>query len=244
MIYFISDVHLGYDGHEENARLEHNLLLFLDKISSNAEHLVIAGDLFDYWFDYKTVIPRPYFRILAALDRLQRSGIEITYVIGNHDFGHLNFFEKELGILPHQQDVIREFYGKKFYISHGDGLLYNDWGYKILKKVIRNRFAQWLYRKFHPDFGISLANGSSSKSRNYTKSKDYGPIDGMKDYAKKMIDNGADYVIMGHRHKPEKTDLGSGYYVNLGEWVRNPHFACFDGNTLELKKVSEIIDIK
>lgn len=232
MIFFISDVHLGFYDYEKNLILENKLINLFKKVDSN-DKLVIVGDLFDYWFDYRTVIPRDFFRIISWLYELVKQGSEIVYLIGNHDFGHYRFFEKILGITPIQNDFETEFYGKKFYLSHGDGKNYNDNGYLILKKILRNKFAQKFYRILHPDFGIWLASGSSRRSRHYTESKDFGPRDGLKDFAFSKIDQGFDYVVMGHNHKLEIVNYKNGYYINLGTWLKQPIYGSFDG--LEFK---------
>lgn len=229
MIYFISDVHLGHQLREKDKLRENALLSFLDSIKPDCERLVIVGDLFDYWFEYKTVIPRYYYRTLNAIAEFVDAGIPIDYVMGNHDFGHNTFFKEEFGIDIYKEDVVREYLGKKFYLSHGDGKAYNDRGYLILKSILRNNLCQKLFRALHPDFGIRLAWGSSKKSREYTSEKNYGEADGMRDFAEKKIREGFDYVIMGHRHKAEIVDFKTGKYINLGEWLKNPTYGVFDG---------------
>lgn len=229
MIYFISDVHLGFFKRQEDKKREDRLLNFLNDIKKDCSTLLIVGDLFDYWFEYKTVIPREFYRTLTALESMSKSGIKIEYLMGNHDFGHFDFFEKELGIKVFENDIVREYSGKKFYISHGDGKSYNDTGYKIIKKITRNNFAKRLYCRLHPDWGIGMASGSSRHSRSYTDVKNYGTKDGMSDFAEIKIKEGFDYVVMGHRHKAEIKEFGSGKYINLGEWIKKPSYGKFDG---------------
>lgn len=234
-IYFISDVHLGFFSRDFDYKREELLITFLDNIQSDCSELVIVGDLFDYWFDYKTVIPRDFYLILSKLKEFSSSGIPVTYLMGNHDFGHYNFFKNELKINVIEQDITKMYFGKKFYLSHGDGKAYNDRMYLILKKILRNKFAKWLYSKIHPDCGIKLASHSSRKSRSYTSNKKYGEIDGMLDFAKnKILNENYDFVVMGHRHKAEIIDFGKGKYVNLGEWLKKPCYGVFDGNSFDL----------
>lgn len=228
MIYFISDIHLGFYKREKDKILENKLLKFFDLIHKD-ETLVIIGDLFDYWFDYREVIPSNFYRTVQKLFELREKQVKIIYLIGNHDFGHYNFFKEELGILPIENDLEIELLGKKFYLSHGDGKSYNDNGYKILKVILRSKWAQKMYRWLHPDFGIWLASGSSRKSRHYTESKDFGPRDGLKDFAINKIEEGFDYVVMGHRHKLEITQHKQGFYINLGTWLSKPIYGLFDG---------------
>lgn len=241
MIYFISDIHLGFFEKEKDYPRELLFLKLLDKIKLDAEHIYFVGDIFDYWFDYKTVIPKRFFRVLTKFWELKQYGIDMDLIIGNHDFGHLSFFEDELGIPVHQNDIIKDLNGKKFYISHGDGKNPNDKGYLMLKKIIRNPLSLKLYLKLHPDIGIGLASGSSKKSRSYTDNRDHLDDEPMRDFAFNKIDDGFDYVVMGHRHKSEFTKYKNGYYINLGDWFKEPLFAQFNGKEMQLKKVSELI---
>lgn len=245
MIYFLSDVHLGLHTREENLYRENLLLKFLSSIRDDCETLFIVGDLFDYWFEYNSVIPKYYYRILSALKDLRLAGIKIEYLMGNHDFGHKTFFQHELDIQVHKEDIQREFNGKKFYISHGDGKNNNDTGYKILKKVLRNPFAQKLYGWLHPDFGIMLASSSSKKSRTYTAHKNWGVHDGMEDFARSKFAEGFDYVLMGHRHRALYKEMENGVFIDLGDWLNDkPTFARFDGVKTELLFVKEFLNEK
>lgn len=238
MVYFISDIHLGFYERNKDKSLENKLIDFLDTLQDNST-LVIVGDLFDYWFDYRKVIPSIYFRTLNKLCELKSRGIKVIYLIGNHDFGHYKFFREELGIEPIENDLEIELLGKKFYLSHGDGKIYNDYGYKILKGILRNKFAQKLYRLIHPDIGIWLASGSSRKSRHYTETKDYGSHDGLKDFAFAKIEEGFDFVVMGHRHKLEFVEYKNGYYINLGTWLFKPVYGYFDGIKFEIREIKD-----
>lgn len=233
MVYFISDIHLGFYQRSKDKFLEDRLIQFLN-ILQEKDILVIVGDLFDYWFDYNKVIPSNFYKILQKLHELRSNGTDIIYLIGNHDFGHYKFFKEELDITPIESDVEIEFYGKKFYLSHGDGKSYHDNGYKLLKVILRSKLAQRIYRWLHPDFGIWLASGSSRKSRHYTETKDYGPRDGLKDFAFQKIDEGFDYIVMGHRHKLEIYKYKTGLYINLGTWLSKPVYGLFDGNNFEI----------
>ena len=238
MIYFISDIHLGIFERSEDKPREDFLLGFLRSIEMDCETLFIAGDLFDFWFDYKTVIPKFYYRTIALLHDFTQKGIKIEYIIGNHDFGHFDFFENELNVRVYKYDIERSLSGKRFYISHGDGKAKNDLGYKIIKAIMRYPLCQKLYRKIHPDCGIHLASTSSKKSRRYTDSKRYGKTEGMEEFAQMKINEGFDYVIMGHRHRAIEINFGKGTYINLGEWMRKPHYAVFDGEELKLVELN------
>jgi UDP-2,3-diacylglucosamine hydrolase len=241
MIYFISDIHLGFFERERDILRENLLLDFLKKIKHNCEKLYLVGDIFDFWFEYNTVIPKYFYRTLNQFYEFRQSGIEIEFIMGNHDFGHRDFFEKELSIPVFANDIERVHNGKKFYLSHGDGKSDNDIGYKIIKKIMRNKFSLKLYFKLHPDLGIRLASHSSKQSRNYTSSKKWGTKEYMREFAFKKIDAGFDYVVMGHRHRAEESPYKNGKYINLGDWFGSPKTGIFDGEIMNLISISEII---
>lgn len=236
MIYFFSDVHLGYYPRNADRRREDILLRFLDHIADDAEKIYIVGDLFDYWFEYNTVIPKYFYRSLAAIERMARSGIEIEYIMGNHDFGHQRFFAEEFGIIVAHGDIECKIKGKRFFLAHGDGKVKNDTGYLILRAILRNRISVKLFQWLHPDVGIWLATHSSRASRTYTDAKEFGSEDGLSGFAAEKIAEGYDYVIMGHRHLAGKYQIGNGCYVNLGHWLSDapPTYAQFNGSEIEL----------
>lgn len=242
MIYFISDVHLGLFPREQDKLREDILLSFLNIIRQDCKQLYIVGDLFDFWFEYKTVIPKYFYKTLSKLKELREQGIEIIYLMGNHDFGHQDFFENELDINIVKHDLNIEIEGYKFFISHGDGKVHNDYGYLILRKILRNKFSIKLFQSIHPDFGIKLASRSSKTSRGYTDKKDYGGKEGMEDFAKLKLEEGIDYVIMGHRHRAGIKEINSGYYVNLGDWISNPTYGRFENGNFELLNVKDLLD--
>lgn len=250
MHYFISDVHLGFYNRTKDKTREDLFLCLLDKISINAEKIYLVGDIFDFWFDYNTVIPKEFYRTLAKLLELKSKGIEIVYLMGNHDFGHYKFFKDELGIEVLQTDLDIKIGNKKFYIAHGDGKAYNDTGYLILKKILRSKWANKTFRFLHPDFGIWLASNSSQSSRAYTDKKDFSEKDGLKDFALKKIEEEFDYVIMGHKHQKSiikhEYELNGmnkyGYYINLGEWFNDPQVGVFENDELKLLSVKTFIN--
>lgn len=241
MYYFISDVHLGLLERQTDRKREDLLLKVLDKISIDAKEIFLVGDIFDYWFEYKEVVPSHFYRTLNKIDELKQKGIPITYIMGNHDFGHKSFFLNEFNIKIERGDIERIINSKKFYISHGDGKSKNDIGYLILKKILRSPISNFLFRLIHPDLGIKLAKGSSSTSRDHTDKKDYGSNDGMKEFAFKKLEEGFDFVVMGHRHKAETIAHSNGYYINLGEWLKTPTFGVYDGNHFTIVDVNDFL---
>jgi UDP-2,3-diacylglucosamine hydrolase len=231
---FVSDLHFGLLSSEEERVRENKFVNFLQFAKNECTQLFILGDLFDYWFEYKRVVQKGYFRTFNALSNLTEAGIKIHYLIGNHDFMHRDFFEKEIGVNIYENELKIDIDGKKFFLAHGDGLVENDTGYKILKKVLRNKKVQNLYSLLHPDFGIWLASKSSKTSRDYTAQKSYGEIDGLFESAKKIIDNGFDYVLFGHSHERKNEVYKTGKYINLGTWLEKPCYGIFKNNSFEI----------
>jgi len=232
--FFISDLHLGFGSPETEKRKETLLIKFLDYAKTNADELIILGDLFDYWFEYRRVIQKDFFRVLRSIQELVDSGVEVHYIIGNHDFLHKNFFSDEIGVKLYFNPVEMTLNGKKFFLGHGDGLVDNDTGYKILKKLLRNSFVQWLFTLIHPDFGIWLASKTSRTSRNYTGKKHYGIIDTLFETAKEKLNDGFDYVMFGHSHKKMFEKFNDGNYINLGSWLDEPCYGKFNNNEFEI----------
>lgn len=225
---FISDIHLGLQSKSEEKEKERKLVKLLEFSASNCKELFIVGDLFDYWFEYRKVYQKGFFRTLTALQNVTEAGIKVNYLIGNHDFMHRNFFEDEIGVTLLHDGIERELNGKKFFIAHGDGMVKNDTGYNILKKVMRNRVLQGIYSILHPDIGVALASRTSKTSRDYTSKKDYGEMDGLFDAAKLKINEGFDYVLFGHLHRRMLEKYNSGFYVNLGSWLQQPCYGIFN----------------
>jgi UDP-2,3-diacylglucosamine hydrolase len=232
--FFISDIHLGLQSKELEREKENLLVKFLNYAGENAVELFIVGDLFDYWFEYKRVYQKGFFKTLTALHSLNEKGVKIHYFIGNHDFMHGNFFRDEIGAIMYEDAAEFELDGKKFFIGHGDGLVQKDYGYKILKKVLRNKGIQKLYSLVHPDIGVGLASRTSKSSRDYTSKKNYGESDGLFNTAKIKIDEGFDYVIFGHLHRKIVNQYKHGYYINLGSWLDAPCYGSFNNKKFEI----------
>lgn len=246
MIYFFSDVHLGLGSYQASRVRERMVVRFLEQCRRDRiQRLFIVGDLFDYWFDYRTVIPRDFIRTLGALAAVIDDGIAIDYVIGNHDFGHRDFFQRELGITIHQDDLPVTLAGRRCYISHGDGKAFNDTGYAILKKILRARLSGFAFRLIHPDIGIGIASRASRRSRDYTNRKHYGgehpgESDGLHAFAeKKILDEGYELVVMGHSHRVKRVDYEPGTYVNLGSWLgEEKRYLALSEECVELRDVA------
>lgn len=241
-IYFASDFHLGVPTFEASRQRELKILRWLNSIEQDAEAIFLVGDIFDFWFEYKTVVPKGAVRLLGKLAELSDRGIDIHFFVGNHDIWMFDYFPKELGITVHHKALQIELKGKHFFIAHGDGLGPHDYGYKRLKKVFTNPLCQWLFRWLHPDLGVRLANRSSSASRTaqtepeYFLGADKEWLLLYSNYKLKQLPN-IDYFIFGHRHLPLDISLDNqqSRYLNLGEWFNYCTYVEFDGQELQLK---------
>ena len=233
--YFFSDAHLGIGSPEEDRQKELRLIRFLNSIQQDASQIYIVGDLFDYWFEYKTVVPKKYFRLFSKLAELTEQNIRLFFIAGNHDFWMKNYFHDEFGMEVHFHPVEAEICGKRFLIHHGDGLLKDDLGYKILKKILRSKTNIFLFSLIHPDIAGWLARWSSHTSRRYTSNRTYEST-GMVDFAARKIHEGFDFVVMGHNHVPTYQTIDSGVYINLGDWILENTYAVFDGKEMKLNK--------
>ena len=233
--FFFSDVHLGLGPRETEKAKENRLLDFLHAILPETEQLFIGGDLFDFWFDYDTVIPRGFHRTLAALQEFTDAGRPIHYLVGNHDCWMGDFFQTEIGATLHREPFEAAVQGKRVYLHHGDGLAENDLGYRLIKPLLRNPVAVRFYRWLHPDIGVRIAHRTSLSSRLYTTTKHYGEEKGMIRFAEQKIAAGVDIVVMGHHHKPSAVPLGAGMYVNLGDWITYNTYGEMSEGTIVLK---------
>jgi UDP-2,3-diacylglucosamine hydrolase len=220
LVYFLSDAHLGADSEQKEKLKEKKLLTFFDQIKEDGDFLYILGDLFEFWFEYENVIPKNHFKILIKLKELTQRGLKVIYIAGNHDFWLGDFLKTEIGIKIYKEPISVEHQGKRILLIHGDGLAKRDKGYRILKKILRNKTNIWFYRQLPPDLGIPLAKKVASLSRSHTSQKDYQPEDYI-NFAREKIQQGYDAVIMGHTHYPMIKDLGKGIYLNIGDWIEN-----------------------
>ena len=240
-IYFASDLHLGVPNREKSLERERLFVQWLDEIKVDAEAIYLVGDVFDFWFEYKKVVPKGYIRLLGKLAEISDSGIPIHFFTGNHDMWLFDYLEKEIKVSIYKDPIEISLKGKQFFIGHGDGLGPGDKGYKIIKTIFRSRICQWLFERIHPNLGISIAEYWSKKSRIANGVKDekfYGEDELLTQFCKeKMKTTEVDYFIFGHRHLPLEINLGDNTtYINLGEWVNYNSYAVFDGKKIELKR--------
>jgi len=240
-IYFLSDFHLGAPDAASSLQREKKLVRYFDSIKNDAEQIFIVGDMFDFWFEYSTVVPRGYTRIFGKLAELTDAGIAVHFFVGNHDMWMKDYFQTELNIQLYFEPQTFEFNQKKFYIGHGDGLGPGDKGYKFLKKIFRNKLCQWLFGVIPPAIGIGIANYFSQKSRasagNLTEKFLGEDKEWLLIYSKEVLQKAHyDYLLFGHRHLPINYTISEkSRYINLGEWMNYSSYAVFDGIDVELK---------
>lgn len=239
-IYFSSDNHLGAPTHAESLPREKIFVKWLDSIKHDAEVIFLLGDLFDFWFEYKTVVPKGFVRTLGKLAELRDSGIQIHFFVGNHDLWMHDYFEKELNIPVYHKPKEFVFNNKHFLIGHGDGLGPGDKGYKRMKKVFTNPFSKWLFRWLHPDLGVRLAQHLSVKNKLISGDEDKEFLGEDKEwlaqYSKRKLESKHyDYFIFGHRHLPMEINVGeNSTYFNLGDWINYYSYGVFDGEKFQL----------
>ena len=240
-IYFSSDNHLGALTYAESIPRERIFVEWLDSIKHDAEVIFLLGDLFDFWFEYKTVVPKGFVRTLGKLAELRDSGIQIYFFVGNHDLWMHDYFETELKIPVYHHPKEFEFNDKRFFIGHGDGKGPGDKGYKRMKKVFINPVSKWFFRWLHPDIGVRLAQHLSVKNKLISGEDDKEFLgeenEWLVQYAKRKLENKHyDYFVFGHRHLPMKVNLSEkATYFNLGDWINHYTYGVFDGETFELK---------
>ncbi len=240
-IYFASDFHLGLDARLTSDEREAQVVRWLLEVGQDAAEIYLVGDLFDFWFEYRTVVPRGHVRLLGTLAMLRDRGVEISAFTGNHDMWLFSYFEEELGIPVFRAPIRRKWNGKSFLIGHGDGLGPGDHGYKLIKAVFASKICQWLFARLHPNFAFRIARFWSAKSRAQAQVKDDfkgKDQEWLVQYANDYVQTDpVDYFIFGHRHLPIDCllDNGSSRYVNLGDWLHHNSYAVFDGSDLVLK---------
>ena len=240
-IYFASDQHLGLPNYKDSLEREMIFIKWLNTIKQDAEAIFLLGDLFDFWFEYKKVVPKGFVRVLGKLAEIRDSGIPIYFFVGNHDLWMDDYFEKELNIPVYHKPREYTINNKNFLIGHGDGLGPGDKGYKRMKKVFIHPVSKWLYRWLHPDIGMRLGVYLSTKNKMISGDEDAKFLgeenEWLAKYCKRKLEiKHYDYFLFGHRHLPMEIEVGANSkYINLGDWINHYTYAVFDGERMELK---------
>jgi len=241
-IYFASDNHLGAPTKEASLPREKKFVAWLDHVKKDAAAIFLLGDLFDFWVEYKNVVPKGFTRTLGKLAEIADSGIPIYYFVGNHDLWMDGYFEEELNIPVYHKPKEFTFNNKTFFIGHGDGLGPHDKGYKRMKKVFTNPICQWLFKRIlHPDFAMRIGQYMSVKNKLISGDDDAKFLGNDEEWLvqyckRKLEDKHRDFFVFGHRHLPLDIDLeNNAKYVNLGDWIQYYTYGVFDGENMILK---------
>ncbi len=238
-IFFASDFHLGIPDHASSLEREKRIVRWLDQIKSNAKQVFLIGDLFDFWYEYKHVVPRGFVRLLGKIAELKDAGIDVQIFTGNHDLWMFGYFEEELQCKVHHKPIEFTANGKSFYIGHGDGIGPGDKGFKFMKGIFKSRLAQKLFGMLHPYLAFKIARYFSHNSRMLNGENTFLGED--KEWQilfakEKLKTEHIDYFIFGHRHIAIQIPIGeNSSFINLGDWVIFNSYAEFDGQECILK---------
>jgi len=238
--YFASDFHLGVPTYEESLTREKKIVRWLSKIESDCETLFLMGDVFDFWYEYTTVVPKYYTRLLGKLASMTDAGIKIYFFKGNHDMWTFDYLTKEVGLEVIDEELVTTINETTLYLHHGDALWKGETSYKLVRKIFRSRWAIWLFHRLHPNFGIGLANYLSVSSRKKNGVKDELDIPLEKEYQYQFAmdhstKNDVDYYILGHRHKPMDVPIrDKARLINLGDWINKYTYAVLEDSNVTL----------
>ena len=233
-VYFVADAHLGQGTPDSSRERERDLLAFFDRVGTENAALYVVGDLFDFWFEYAHAIPKEFVRVLQALGELRRHGVSLTYVGGNHDFWIGDYLERELEVPFTDGSLALQLQGRRIFLAHGDGLGPGDGGYKLLKRVLRNRAARAMFRWIHPDVGIPLARSVSHLSRNHAPKPGRTEEQLLELLAAPRFREGFDAVVMGHFHRPIHRFAGKNEVLVLGQWMTRRTYARLENGAFSL----------
>ena len=243
--FFLSDLHLGMYPYAESARRERDVVRWLEQIRPEAGALFFLGDIFDFWFEYKLVVPKGFSRFLGKIAELADQGIDIHFFAGNHDTWMYSYFEQELGVHVHADTLETEINGKRFFLGHGDGVGPVDPNYRRMRKFFRLPFMKRLYAALHPCIGVGFGRWWAKKSAGDHRYDAPRAIDPATEpsvlFARAyMADHPVQYIVVGHRHAPAEIPLGpSGTYINTGDWISRYSYAVFDGEQMTLHTVEK-----
>lgn len=246
-VYFLSDAHLGSRAIPHGRTQERRLVSFLDKVKHKAQAVYLLGDMFDFWFEYRTVVPKGYTRLLGKISELTDMGVEVHYFTGNHDLWQHDYFETECGMTVHRRNEVLELYGKEFFVAHGDGLGSEERSFRVLRRVFHNRLCRRLFAALHPRWGMAFGLEWARRSRLKREDGKEPPYQGedreeLVRFAKGYMKThpGVNYFLFGHRHIELDLMLSRQTRVLiLGDWISQYTYAVFDGEHLFLENYIE-----
>lgn len=231
----VSDFHLKYQENEEDKQRRIRVNRFLKGLIGKTNVLILGGDIFDLWYDWKTVIIRDYFETLKILSEIRESGARIIFLSGNHDFWFNGFLTETIGMEVYDTHFSGLIGDKKYFITHGDLYTVNDTRYQIYRKFIRSFLPKLFFKCLHPHLSLKLGRILSRSSRNRTipailqEKKEKGLLKSAEEFLKTH-----DYVIMGHSHQPKIVKINQGWYINSGDWIVNNSFILIENDQPDL----------
>lgn len=245
--YFISDSHLGARYIENKREHEGRLVSFLDSIKDDIVELYLLGDILDYWYEYKYVVPRGHIRFLGKLAELADAGVKIYWFTGNHDVWLFDYLATEVGLTVIKSNTQMEIMGHQFLLSHGDDVGYQKLSYRLTRATFYNRVCQWLYASVHPRWTYPFATGLSQNNR-ITRSKE--TEDSLKEVCCKRLQDFSnsyatehpevEHFVYGHLHLARQVNLDEGRTMTVtGDWIDQFTYCTFDGNKVELHRYEE-----
>lgn len=247
MVYFLSDAHLGSLLVKDKRAHEKKLVDWLDSVKNDASVIYLVGDIFDFWFEYKTVVPKGFVRFLGKVAELIDSGIEIHFFIGNHDIWTFGYLQDEVGLIVHKEPFLVQHGSKKFYIAHGDGISTTDHGFKFIRKLFHSNMAQKLFRLLPPqmgqEFGYNWSKSNRLKHMDYDSKYLGENNEALVLFAKKHVETHADidFMIFGHRHIALDLQIkNQKRVVILGDFVNIFSYGVFDGENFRLEYVESL----
>ena len=239
-IYFASDFHLGSPSLKESHEREKRIIRWLDEIKKDAKSIYLIGDIFDFWFEYKKVVPKGYVRLLGRIAEITDSGIGVHIVAGNHDLWMNDYLIKECGVKIYHEPIQIKESNKTLFIGHGDGLGPGENSFKLIKKIFKNKLCQWMFARLHPNTAIKFAHWWSKKSRDRGNTPEY--LGGEKEYLEIFSRNHLkenpeiNFFIFGHRHLPLDVKISNNCrYLNTGDWINHFSYLEFDKEDLSLQ---------
>ena len=240
-IYFASDFHLGSPNVEESRKREKKIISWFDEIKKDAKSIYLLGDIFDYWFEYKKVVPKGFVRILGKIAELTDTGIGIHLLVGNHDLWMKHYLEEECGIKVYHEPISIKENNKIIFIGHGDGLGPGENSFKLIKKLFTNKVCQWMFARIHPNTAVRFAHWWSRKSRENSSDPGYlgSENENLEIFCNHHYKNNSDidFYIFGHRHLPLDINISDNCrYINTGDWINNFTYAVLEKEQVKLKK--------
>lgn len=234
--YFLSDAHLGIDPPNCVPHREEKLVSLLKSWVGKASHVVIVGDLFEFWYEYDYYVTRKHFKLFSALNELVESGVEVHLLQGNHDFSYGDFFPKTLGVQVHKE-VCLEIQGKKILFRHGDGVAKSDFGYRIFRKILDFPLNRWLFKQIHPDWGMGLARFVGRNSRKYGESRVIKMDEYLNWANRNMKKRGCSLCVLGHHHISGIWKVDNGTVASSGEWIKKLTYLRMEAGEISLETI-------